>query len=138
MTKLRLTNGADLAMAERGLLRPEEVRRVEVEALVDTGATMLAIPADVAERLGAPVGGRIPVRYADGRVERVPWVGGLWVEILGRAMTSDALVQPAGSAPLIGQLQLERLDLIVDAKTRDVHVNPASPDAPLLDLMAAG
>jgi len=27
--------------------------------------------------------------------------------------------------------------VVVDAKSRDVHVNPLSPDAPLLDLLAA-
>jgi hypothetical protein len=52
-------------------------------------------------------------------------------------MTSDALVMPAGSPPLIGQVQLEVLDLVVDAKSRDVMVNPASPDMPTLDLMAS-
>jgi len=51
-------------------------------------------------------------------------------------MTCDALVMPTGTTPLIGQLQLEALDLIVDSKSRDVMVNPASPDMPMLDLLA--
>jgi hypothetical protein len=50
-------------------------------------------------------------------------------------MTADALVLPAGATPLIGQLQLEALDLIVDPKSRELRVNPESPDMPLLDLM---
>ena len=29
------------------------------------------------------------------------------------------------------------LDLVVDPKSREVRVNPASPDAPLLDILAA-
>ena len=29
------------------------------------------------------------------------------------------------------------LDLIVDPKSRDVRVNPASPDAPLLEILLA-
>ncbi|HEY3235008.1 MAG TPA: hypothetical protein VGJ84_09830, partial [Polyangiaceae bacterium] len=59
------------------------------------------------------------------------------LEILTRGMTCDALVMPAGSTPLIGQLQLEALDLIVDSKSRDLTVNPASPDIPRLDLLRA-
>ena len=38
--------------------------------------------------------------------------------------------------PLIGQIPLEELDLIVDPKSRELLVNRASPDAPLLDLLA--
>jgi hypothetical protein len=37
---------------------------------------------------------------------------------------------------LIGQIPLEELDLVVDPKSRELSVNPASPDMPLLDLMA--
>jgi hypothetical protein len=50
-------------------------------------------------------------------------------------MTVDALVMPVGSTALIGQMQLEALDLVVDAKSRTVAVNAASPDMPLLDLL---
>jgi hypothetical protein len=39
--------------------------------------------------------------------------------------------------PLIGQIPLEALDLIVDPKSRDLAVNPASPDTPLLDCLLA-
>ena len=39
--------------------------------------------------------------------------------------------------PLIGQIPLEELDLLVDPKSRQLRVNPASPDAPLLDLLSA-
>jgi hypothetical protein len=52
-------------------------------------------------------------------------------------MTCDALVMPVGATPLIGQIQLEALDLVVDAKSREAKVNPASPDIPLLDLLSA-
>jgi hypothetical protein len=58
------------------------------------------------------------------------------LEILGRDMTCDALVEPAGTTALIGQIPLEGLDLVVDPKSREVTVNPASPDSPLMDLYA--
>jgi predicted aspartyl protease len=64
-------------------------------------------------------------------------VGGVRVEILGRRMLTDALVEDPGATPLVGQIPLEALDLVVDPKSRDLSVNPASPDAPLLDLLAA-
>jgi hypothetical protein len=44
----------------------------------------------------------------------------------------------SGTTPLIGQIPLEALDLVVDPRTRDVAVNPASPDMPMMDMLAAG
>ncbi|MBI4917378.1 MAG: clan AA aspartic protease [Acidobacteria bacterium] len=135
MTKVKLTNQTDWDLARAGRLDPAQVRTVEVEALVDTGATMLALPADVCRTLGLVEEGVRNVRYADGRRRSVPWVGGVRVGILGRDMTCDALVQAEGTTPLIGQIPLEGLDLVVDPKSQDVSVNPASPDAPLMELM---
>jgi len=50
MTRMKLSNSADLENVRRGLMKPEEVRSVELEALVDTGATMLKVWADDAAR----------------------------------------------------------------------------------------
>ena len=138
MTQLKLTNNTDLQMAHRGLLPPESVRTEEIEGLVDTGATGLVLPADVVARLGLREEGTKKVRYADGRFAVIPWVSGVRIEILGREMTCDALVQAEGTTPLIGQIPLEGLDLVVDPKSREVQPNPASPDAPVLDILAVG
>lgn len=135
MTKLKLANNGDEELVARGYLRPEQIRRVEVDALVDTGATGLAIPADVAEKLGLRELRHVEVGLADGSKRSVPIVTGIAIEIVGRGMVCDAFVLPLGSTPLIGQIQLEWLDLVVDPKSRDVTVNPASPDVPHLDLL---
>jgi hypothetical protein len=46
LTEATIENLKDLWDAERGLLPPEEVRRITVpDALVDTGATLLSLPA---------------------------------------------------------------------------------------------
>jgi hypothetical protein len=76
------------------------------------------------------------VRYANGHTARVARVGGIWFEVLGREMTCDALVEPVGKLALIGQIQLEALDLIVDPKSQELRVNPESPDMPTVDLYA--
>ena len=133
MTKLKLANAVDYENALNGLITSDQVRGVEVEALVDTGATMLALPADVVAKLGAPIRERRCAKLADGSSIEVGRVMGLRIEILGRDMTGDAWVLPAGATPLIGQVQLELLDLIVDAKSQDVRVR--LPDGPVLDLL---
>jgi clan AA aspartic protease len=135
METLKLTNDYDFALAEAGSLEPSKVRSLTIEALVDTGATMLILPADVVQCLGLPVRGHRKVRYADDRIETIPWVSGVKMEIQGREAIFSALVVPAGSTPLIGQIPLEELDFVVDPKSRELRPNPRSPDAPLLDLL---
>jgi predicted aspartyl protease len=98
---------------------------------------MLVLPADVVERLGVRIAGHRKVRYADGRVASIPWVAGIKIVILGRETVVTALVEAVGTTPLIGQIPLEELDLLVDPKSRELRVNPASPDVPLLDLLTA-
>lgn len=137
METIKLTNDYDFAAAAAGTLDPQKIRSVEIEALVDTGATMLMLPADVVERLGLPTRGYRNVRYADARVEEVPWVVGVKTEIRGREAVVSALVGPVGSTPLIGQIPLEEMDFVVDPKSRELRPNPASPDAPILDLLGA-
>jgi len=137
MQLIKLTNSIDEELAIRGDARPDDVRSVEIEALVDTGATMLVLPLEVVERLGVRTAGYRNVRYADGRVAQVPWVAGIKIAILGRETVVTALVEGRGTTPLIGQIPLEELDLLVDPKSRELRVNPASPDAPLLDILSA-
>jgi clan AA aspartic protease len=137
MQKITLTNSYDEEDVTRGHRKTADVRSTEIEALVDTGATMMVLPADAVSRLGLLPAGYRKVRYADGRVAEVPWVSGIRITILGRETVINALVEAAGTTPLIGQIPLEELDLLVDPKSRELRVNPASPDAPLLDLLSA-
>jgi clan AA aspartic protease len=137
MLKITLTNSYDEEDVTRGHRKAVDVRSTEIEALVDTCATMMVLPADAVARLGLLPAGYRKVRYADGRVAEVPWVSGIRITILGRDTVINALVEAAGTTPLIGQIPLEELDLLVDPKSRQLRVNPASPDAPLLDLLSA-
>lgn len=133
VNRITLSNTGDLERAASGELDPASVRRIVVDALVDAGATTLAIPEDVVAQLGLRTTGTRNVKMADGVMRQVARVV-VHVEILGRDMTCDALVLPEGVPALVGQIPLEALDLVVDPKNRELRVNPESPDAPLLDL----
>ena len=137
MVQVKVTNYGDKAAAGNGLISPDQIRSVTIEALVDTGSTMLVLTEDVVDALGLAREGTRRMRLADGRVQDVPWVGGVRIEILSREMTCDALVVPRGLRSLVGQIPLEGLDLVVDPKSGEVRVNPESPDVPLMDAMAA-
>jgi clan AA aspartic protease len=130
MTKVTLWNSTDLDNVERGLIPREAVRQVELEALVDTGATTLVLPHDVVDALGLTIFDHLPVRLADGKGYTWPVAGSLRISILGRETYCDAYVAPVGAPALIGQIPLERLDLIVDPKSQEVRVK--YPDGPHL------
>jgi aspartyl protease family protein len=136
MQVIKLRNSNDVARANEDGLPSTAIRTAEVEALVDTTATMLVLPADVVAALGVPIQGTRKVRYASGEVAERPWAGNIEIEILGRKTVCTAMVEKAGTTALIGQIPLEELDFLVDPKSRELRVNPASPDAPLIDVLA--
>jgi hypothetical protein len=97
----------------------------------------MAIPEDLAKKLGASVVRTDTVRVADGRRLTVDYVGPLWIEVLGRSMTGDAIVLPRGTTPLLGAVQLEMMDLVVVPSSGEVITNPAHPDGPIIPMLSA-
>ncbi len=124
--ELKLANSVDVAIVRRGLLSPEQVRRVTIRGVVDTGATRLVIPTSVAEQLGASEAGQTQVRYADRRTATRKLVDDVQVELLGRRGTFRAAVEPDRTSALIGAIVLEDLDLVVDCTTQTLR--PRDPD----------
>ena len=64
-----------------GHLQQPDIRRTRVRAVAGTGAVMLALPEDVAERLGAQEVDSVACSYADGRRGERPFAGPLTVHI---------------------------------------------------------
>jgi clan AA aspartic protease len=126
---VKLTNAADLALVRRQLMRPEEVRSVEANALVDTGAVSCVLPSFVVQRLGLARPFKQVAEYADGRREEVDVTEPVLVEVMGRSTVEEALV--LGDEVLIGQTMLEKTDLHVDCRERRLLPHPAHPDQPV-------
>lgn len=127
-----LENSEDRTVFERGLIQEDEIRSTTITGIVDTGARMLFLPADVVAYLGLTTRRFTRVRYADGRQEEVPMAGPLSITIQGRTMESNCLVGPAGGEVRVGQIELERLDFLINCAERMLVPNPASPDMPML------
>jgi predicted aspartyl protease len=53
--EIELINGDDLAMARRNVIGEDEIKRMLVNALVDTGSYMLCINESIQEQLQLPV-----------------------------------------------------------------------------------
>ena len=112
-------------------------RSVVVDALVDTGATMISLPQNIVEELGLRKMREASVRYGNNKREVKPVYGVVTAEIKGRAGNFDVVAEPEGSQPLIGQVVLPILDLLVDTSAECVIPNPRSPDMPMVEVMAA-
>lgn len=136
-TRVTLENQGDRVLAEAGHLDIARVRRVELEALVDTGAVMTLLPQDVVEALGLPLDGNIIVTLANEDRVELARARFLSLTIGGRQMDTDCRVGPPQCEPLVGQLVLERLDLIVDPIRRVISPRPESPFLPSLKLKRA-
>lgn len=131
---LRLENERDRILADAGHLDPAEVRRMDLDMLVDTGAVMVLLPQDVAEQLGLALDGNIIVTLANDQRVELPRARHLSIAFGSRQMDADCLVGPPRCEPLLGQLVLERLDLIIDPTRKTITPRPESPFLPSLKM----
>jgi predicted aspartyl protease len=104
--------------------RPGE-RRTLTSVLVDTGAELSWVPAEVLESLGVERYSTWRFRQADGTViER--WVGAAFVHVAGKRTTDDLVFGEPGDLVLLGSRSLEGLNFRVEPVTkRLVDAGPA-------------
>lgn len=112
--EIQLANNDDLALAKRGAIPKDQVRRLTIGAVVDSGANKLVLPGKVVKQLGLPLVGKVKVRYANGRTAIRDVAEGVYVELLGRHGTFRAVVEPKRDTALVGAIVLEDFDLLVD------------------------
>lgn len=106
-------------------MAPEGVRRVEVhDALVDTGATGLLLPKQIISALGVRPFRTRQARGIGGTIEMAMY-SAVRLTIQGRDCTLDVGEVPDGFPVIIGQVPLELLDWVVDARGQRLIGNPA-------------
>jgi clan AA aspartic protease len=127
---IELISSDDLALQRRGLLAPDQVRRMNVTALVDSGAYMLALNENVRAQLGLSKLDEQLAELADGSRLRLDIVGPVDVRFANRATTVRAMVLPGDSEILLGVIPLEDMDVIIDPKQQQLIVNPQTPYIP--------
>ncbi len=113
----------------------DPAKSLEIDALIDTGAAMLALPQNVINQLGLRKIDEVKVRYIKNQCQQKSIYAGLLLEMKGRRGNFSALAEEEGAQALIGQIVLEQLDLVVDPVARTVGPNPRSPNMPQIDLL---
>lgn len=130
--RIKLTNNVDDVLAQQGKLARAQVRSIELEGVVDTGSVSLTLPSHVVQTLGLTRLYKQIAEYADGRLEEVDVTEPVFVELMGRHTSEEALV--LGSEVLIGQTVLKKTDLLVDCRGQRLIPNPAHPNQPVLKI----
>ena len=125
--EVKLINGYDLENARRHIIGEEEVKRMDVTMLVDSGALMLCINEVIQEQLQFPVDEIRKAETADGRIVECDVVKGVELRFKNRKTTCRAMVLPGSSEPLLGAIPLEDMDVLIHPQRQELIVNPEHP-----------
>ena len=134
LTEATIENLKDLWDAERGMRPIAEVRRIDLtDALVDTGATTLALPTRMIQQLGLQ---KVKEKLATSSRGKCPVsvYEAVRLTLLGRDCVVEVMEVPDDVPALVGQIPLEMLDLVVDVQGRRLTTNPAHNGEHVLEL----
>jgi len=123
IAKIKLTNLKDAFLKEAGA-RKAKPRELEVEALVDTGATRLYLKPSIIKKLGLERTDTVRSRTSNGNVIRYKYEP-VRLELMGRHENFDADEVPEDKPNALGQAPLSLLDFVVDSRGQKLVPNPA-------------
>lgn len=121
--KVTIQNFGDILKVAEGVLDESEIRTVEVDAVVDTGATYLCLPPSVIDELGLLYSHTRTIRTANDDAERRVFHGAV-ATILGRTEDVSVMENDKSTPPLVGCLLLEGLDFVVCPRSGRLIPNP--------------
>jgi predicted aspartyl protease len=134
LTEARIENLRDLWAVEEGRAQLESVRQlILTDALVDTGATTLALPTRLIRQLGlSKVREQRAISFQGPAAINIYEV--VRLTILNRNCAVEVMEVPDDVPALIGQIPLEMLDLVIDLQGRRLTGNPAHGGDHVLEL----
>jgi hypothetical protein len=118
--EITLENPVDAGMAQRGIIKESEVRRLTVNALVDSGAWTLVMNEETRAKLGLRILGSSTSEVANGVVETGSLTEPVTIYWKDRFTACTAFVLPNETEVLFGALPMEGMDLIVCPKREEV------------------
>lgn len=124
---IRVVNSDDEALHRRGYLKEEEIKSIDVKALVDSGAYMLAINETIRTQLDLITLNTQTAELADGSQVQLDIVGPVTVKFSNRATTCRAMVLPGNAEVLLGAIPMEDMDVVINPEEQTLTVNPAHP-----------
>jgi clan AA aspartic protease len=124
---ITLSNSVEAVLAKRGLFPSENIRKVEVRALIDTGARTLTITEEIAKQLDLEIREQVDVQLADGSYRKCDYSGPVYIRFENRTACVRAIVIPGTNEVLLGVIPLEEMDVIIDPLAEKLMVHPGRP-----------
>jgi clan AA aspartic protease len=124
---ITLVNSRDLMKVDEKLIDKSEVRSMDINIQVDTGAYNLAINERIANQLGLARLGFQTFQLADGSEIKLEIVGPVDIKFENRETTCRAIMLKGDTEPLLGQIPIEDLDVVLLPREEKMIVNPKSP-----------
>jgi clan AA aspartic protease len=112
--EITLKNATDVAYAEDGHIKKQNVRETTVNALVDTGTGTLVISEEICQQLGLKIRGLRSATLANNTKEICKVTQPVEIHWKNRDTTCLALVASSSGDVLLGAIPLEDMDLIVN------------------------
>jgi clan AA aspartic protease len=126
--EIELISGVDVALAGMHHIGEEEIKRITVTALVDSGSYMLAINENIQEYLQLPVVDKRKAQLATGEIIECDIVSPIELRFKNRGTTCRAMVLPGDAEVLMGSIPLEDLDVLIDPLRQELIIHPDHPD----------
>jgi clan AA aspartic protease len=125
--EIELINGEHIALARRNIIGEEEVKRMWVNALVDTGSIMLCINENIQEQLQLPIVDKRKAQMTNSEIVECDVVAPVEVRFKNRSTTCRAMVLPGNSEVLLGAIPLEDMDVLIHPQRQELIVHPDHP-----------
>jgi clan AA aspartic protease len=125
--EIELINAEDIALARRYFIGEDEIKRMSINALVDTGSYMLCINESIQEQLQFPIVEKRKGQLADGSIQEFDVVTGVELKFKNRRTSCSAMVLPGDSEVLLGAIPLEDMDVLIHPLRQELIVNPDHP-----------
>lgn len=124
---IELINGEDLVLARRHYIGEEEIKKMHVNMLVDTGSIYLCINENIQEQLQLPFVEKRKGQLANGSIVEYDVVGPIEVKFKNRRCTTSAMVLPGDNEPLLGAIPMEDMDVVLYQQRQEMDVHPDHP-----------
>jgi clan AA aspartic protease len=124
---IEIINSGDLELARRHYIGEDEIKRMHINILVDSGAYMLCINETIKEVLDLNVVEKRKGQLANGMVMEYDVVGPIEVRFKNRRCVVDAMVLPGDTEPLLGAIPMEDMDVLILPLRQELIVNPEHP-----------
>jgi clan AA aspartic protease len=125
--EIELINAEDIGLARKNYIDQDEIKKITIEMLVDTGAYNLCINEEIQAQLQLPFIEKRSAYTADNRLIEMEVVGPVIVKFKNRTTSCFAMVLPGNSEPLLGAIPLEDMDVLIHPLRQELIVNPDHP-----------